>query len=195
MLSLEYQLVTKHSEKRYETNYLNAEECKQVQSETEKLPFQDEKSFYGNKPCRQTVWLGEFDYQYSGKFNPKRKRPDWLVKLSNRIAETTNRRFGKSTVHVKYDGVLVNKYRDGNDSISKHPDDEKSLHPLAMITGLNLQTARTLSLFVEKGVVVRILIQPGSLYHFGRRLFHAVEKEPEIQSVRYNFTFREPRSE
>lgn len=125
------------------------------------------------------------------------------------MVQTTNARFAQRTgVRVKYRGVLINRYgthghlvsddirvpsryRNGKDSVTKHRDGEKTLNNRAMITGVNLGATRTLELYVDKGVVVRVRIGSGSMYHFGAQLWHGVPKDESVADVRFNLTFRE----
>jgi alkylated DNA repair dioxygenase AlkB len=173
----------------YQANYLGpGDDLETIRSETEKLPFEDEACFYGNPPARQTIWLGEYAYEYSKRRKPQRERPPWLVRLSERVARSTNARFSS---RVRYRGVLINKYRNGKDSVTKHKDGEETLNALAPITGLNIGATRTLCLHIDKGIVVRVSIRSGSLYHFGAQLYHSVPKEDDVKDVRFNFTFRE----
>lgn len=64
-----------------------------------------------------------------------------LNDLKNWVEERTD---------AKYNFVLVNYYKDGNDSISWHSDDESFLGPLPCIASLSLGGSRDFALKHKK---------------------------------------------
>ena len=65
---------------------------------------------------RLTAWYGDKGYSYSGIVEKINAWTPFLVKLKNRIEEATD---------AKYNGVLLNYYRSGKDSIGWHSDDKR----------------------------------------------------------------------
>lgn len=154
------------------------------------IGFCDERSFYGNPPTHQYRYWGAADYEYSGKKHPACPMPAEIVKVRDDVLAELG--------DYRYESVLANRYRDGRDSICRHRDDPKDLDLTAPIAGVNLGAEREMKLYVERGVVVRVMVRPGSLYWFSPCLEHSVDKIPSMEEakavgVRYNLTFRERR--
>ena len=95
---------------------------------------QDSMKFYGKavKLPRLTAWCGENmkDYSYSGA----RGWTEELVFIKQRVE-----------VHagVQFTSVLLNLYRDGNDSVSWHRDNEKVLRVNPIIASVSFGGTRT----------------------------------------------------
>jgi alkylated DNA repair dioxygenase AlkB len=100
-----------------------------------------------------------------------------------------------------FDYVLINLYRDGEDSIGFHIDDEargvnETYGPKNIVASLSLGETRTFVLrhSRKKKLQRRYALTPGSLIvmdgttqEFWR---HGVPKEPEVKGPRINLTFR-----
>src|SRR4028118_1678526 len=78
---------------------------------------QDKIKFYGkemNLP-RLTSWYGDSQFTYSGiTMYPTAWTPN-LLKIKEKV---------ENKVDTEFNGVLLNYYRDGNDSVAWHSDDE-----------------------------------------------------------------------
>ena len=96
---------------------------------------------------------------------------------------------------VKLNSVLLNYYRDGNDSMDWHQDNEKELGLNPVIASLNfgasrkfqlrnLQTKEKIDLLLENG---SLLIMQGSLQHYWQ---HRAPKTKKQCGPRINLTFR-----
>ena len=75
----------------------------------------------------------EVEYTYSGK---KLQRHNWnnlLLEIKEKIENITS---------FKFNSVLANLYRDGNDSMGLHSDDEKELGKKPVIASLSLGETR-----------------------------------------------------
>jgi alkylated DNA repair dioxygenase AlkB len=87
--------------------------------------------FYGKKfkMPRLTAWFGDREYNYSGTINSPNEMP---VSVSN-IARFVEKRFshlpGMKPSGITFNSVLCNYYRDGNDSVEWHSDNERGLGP------------------------------------------------------------------
>jgi alkylated DNA repair dioxygenase AlkB len=100
---------------------------------------------------------------------------------------------------VRFNHVLVNRYRDGNDSMGYHADAEPELGPDPVVATLSLGQTRRFQLRAERrGPGERALTLPltsGSLLIMGgtcqRHYRHAIAKEPGTElGERVSLTFR-----
>jgi alkylated DNA repair dioxygenase AlkB len=136
---------------------------------------------------RLTAWYGDRDasYTYSGIANRPRV---WTPELRSILDELLAR------TGVRFNSVLLNQYRTGNDSLSWHADDEKELGPDPVIASVSLGATRrfefkhrdeqTIALDLQHG---SLLLMSGALQHFWR---HRVPKQRDTTSTRINLTFR-----
>ena len=96
---------------------------------------------------------------------------------------------------VVFNSVLLNLYRDGNDSISWHTDAEKELGKNPLIASVNFgaerkfqirhnQTQEIIDIHLKHG---SLLVMKGELQHFWK---HQVPKQKKITEERINLTFR-----
>jgi alkylated DNA repair dioxygenase AlkB len=137
---------------------------------------------------RLTAWYGDpgVAYTYSGLRNEPAPWNDVLLDILAELYAFTGYRFNS---------VLLNRYRDGNDSISWHADDEPELGESPIIASLSFGAARTFKLRkTESGEEASIVLESGSLLmmrgasqHVYR---HCVPKERKALGERLNLTFR-----
>ena len=96
---------------------------------------------------------------------------------------------------IQLNSVLINLYRDGNDSNGWHADDEPELGKNPIIASLSLGASRRfdlkhsttkekLSLELEPG---SLLVMGGELQHYWK---HQVAKTKKVNDPRINLTFR-----
>jgi alkylated DNA repair dioxygenase AlkB len=137
---------------------------------------------------RLTAWYGDNDkpYSFSGiTLNPL----VWtktLLEIKNRIEPKAG---------VCFNSVLLNLYRDGNDSISWHTDAEPELGKNPVIASVNFGETRNFQLrHIETKEKIEIelvhgslLIMQGELQHFWQ---HQVPKTSKKIKDRINLTFR-----
>ncbi len=138
---------------------------------------------------RYSAWYGDkgMNYTYSGlTLSPIPWNKD-LIFIKKSIQERFNN---------KYNSVLLNWYRDGNDYMSWHADDEKELGQNPTIASVNLGTTRRFLLRRNSNHAEKIefqlkngslLIMKGKLQHYWQ---HSVPKQRKIQTNRINLTFR-----
>lgn len=99
------------------------------------------------------------------------------------------------TGHI-FNSVLVNLYRDGNDSVSWHADDEKSLGSTINIASLTLGVERDFQLKRKDGnsSTINIKLPHGSLLSMGnptqQNWLHQIPKRKNVKNPRINLTFR-----
>lgn len=137
---------------------------------------------------RRSVWhAGDgLSYTYSGV--PRRAFP-WTPTLRN-LADRC-----EAVAGAAFNGVLVNLYRDGNDSMGWHSDDERELGPEPVIASLSLGAIRAFDLrHRQTGETVRTLLPHGSLLVMSgasqASWHHRVPRAARTRSARINLTFR-----
>jgi alkylated DNA repair dioxygenase AlkB len=136
---------------------------------------------------RLSDWHGEAPYTYSGlSMKPKPWTPP-LAEIKQRVEDLSGHRFN---------GVLLNLYRDGRDSMSWHSDDEPELGPNPAIASVSLGATRrfrlrhrirkddTRSLDLTGG---SLLVMDGPTQHHWH---HSVPKTAKTVGERINLTFR-----
>ncbi len=155
------------------------------------LPWQQEvATIVGRRvPLPRLVsWHGDEGavYHYSGLTHDPQAWTDTLLGLKLSIENTCGHTFNS---------VLGNFYRDGQDSMGWHADQEKVLGKNPYIASLSLGAARlfrirhsktgeTLDIELADG---SLLLMGGSLQHHWR---HCVPKTQQAKSARINLTFR-----
>jgi alkylated DNA repair dioxygenase AlkB len=152
----------------------------------EHLPFR----IFGktvNTPRLEAYFATEGErYSYSGKTLIVQPFDELLVQLKQRIEQIAN---------AEFNAVLINYYRDGNDSNGWHADDEKELGKNPIIASLSLGTTRRFDFkhntLLEKHQLEltsgSLLIMSGEMQHHWK---HQIAKTKRVQSGRINLTFR-----
>jgi alkylated DNA repair dioxygenase AlkB len=152
-------------------------------------------------PPREQKW-----YHFSGKYfdsSWNKLHDRWrshvydqiLLDLQKEVDAYVNSLLGASP---KFNSVLINKYRDGSDSIKLHRDSLNSFGPRPVIAGLSLGEKRTIKFVPNKKntpeislnlVCGSLLIMSGESQN---EFMHCVEKQDRKQEgPRYSITFRE----
>ena len=139
---------------------------------------------------RLTAWYGDPDraYVYSGIKNLPLPWTDMLREIKRRIEDCTDEQFNS---------VLLNFYRDNNDSMGFHSDDEKELGPEPAIASFSLGDRRTF-LFKHKSRkdldTFSVPLPSGSVLLMKgatqRNYQHAINREKRPCGPRINLTFR-----
>jgi alkylated DNA repair dioxygenase AlkB len=138
---------------------------------------------------RLTAWFGTADYTYSGRTMRAAPWPAELAALRQRVDVASGARFN---------AALLNLYRDGDDSMGLHSDDEPELGANPIIASVSLGAER-LFILVPKKKAARdrtlevklghgsLLVMAGACQHNYR---HGVPKQPGLTGERINLTFR-----
>jgi alkylated DNA repair dioxygenase AlkB len=84
---------------------------------------------------RLTCWMAEFPYRYSGTTNAPHAEPAPVAEVRERI---------EVELGFRFNCCLANYYRDGQDSMGWHADDEPELGPEPVIASLSLGATRDL---------------------------------------------------
>ena len=152
---------------------------------------QESIQMYGKlvKTPRLTAWYGDKgkDYTFSGtKYHPIPWTDD-LLKIKEKIEPIAGTRFNS---------VLLNYYRDGNDSVAWHSDDEYELGADPIIASVSFGQVRRFdirhktdrdrkySVYLENG---SLLLMKGDLQH---HWYHRIPKSVKPMKERVNLTFR-----
>jgi alkylated DNA repair dioxygenase AlkB len=152
---------------------------------------QDSINMYGKRiPLpRLTSWYGDSgkSYTYSGITSYPNEWNKGLLYLRDRIEHCAG---------VKFNSVLLNWYRNGDDYLNWHSDDEKELGRNPTIASANFGATRDfvirrkddprtkISIPLKHGT---LLIMSGELQHFWS---HSVPKRAGVHESRFNLTFR-----
>lgn len=151
---------------------------------------------------RLTAWHGDqgAHYRYSGismKVNPW---PMVLFKLKLKLESYLNQQPENSSNPVEFNSVLLNLYRDGNDSVAWHSDNERELGSKPFIASISVGAPREFQLKPHDGFTIvqdrspiKLTLQSGSLLTMGgstqQNWLHSIPKCKE-SCPRINLTFR-----
>lgn len=125
-------------------------------------------------------------YGYSGQQLQVEKWPPFLDALRREVQKRTG---------YKYNALLINYYRDGQDSNGWHADNEKTLGTNPSIASISLGAERIFELkHLSSGKKKSIVLANGSLLHMHGALQHhykhQLPKMRTVTEVRLNLTFR-----
>lgn len=138
---------------------------------------------------RLTAWYGnpEAVYTYSGRTNQPLAFTKELLELKL-IAERY--------AGTEFNSVLLNYYRNGNDSMGFHRDNEKELGIKPTIVSISLGAVRDFVVRPYKKLQLRIslALDSGSLMlmkgEMQNKWEHALPKRSNVKDARINLTFR-----
>jgi alkylated DNA repair dioxygenase AlkB len=138
------------------------------------------------KQPRLTAWWGDrgASYVYSGIRNEPQPWPDWMRDVRARIEDV---------VMLHFNSCLGNLYRDGNDSVALHADDEPEIGPEPTIASLSLGASRKFQLRHATAAPIDLMLDDGDLLVMSgpmqREWKHGVPKM-KCTGPRVNLTFR-----
>lgn len=137
---------------------------------------------------RLTAWYGDKSYVYSGLRNKPQPWLPVLLELKERVEEASGN---------TYNSVLLNFYRNGNDSMGWHADDEPELGENPRIASVSFGAERKFGFRhrFKKGqknshIILKhgsLLLMQGPTQHFWQ---HNLPKTKRTVSPRINLTFR-----
>ena len=154
----------------------------------ESVPWKQESGRFGPMP-RLTAWYADDGrtYSYSGVTHVGLPWTPPLAELKSRLEKVCD---------ANFNSALLNRYRDGRDSMGWHADDEKELGINPVIASISLgavrrfrlkhlKTRETLDFDLVNG---SLLVMAGACQHFWH---HAIPKTQEPVGERINLTFRD----
>ncbi len=138
---------------------------------------------------RRVAWVADagLRYRYSGTEAPPQAWPAGLRALRERL---------QASCGDRYNGVLLNLYRGGQDSVGWHSDDESQLGRNPVVASVSLGATRRFRLQHKRRKDLRyaldlphgsLLIMAGPTQHHWR---HCVPKTARPVGERINLTFR-----
>ena len=136
---------------------------------------------------RLTAWYGDAAYTYSGINHPPHPWLPLLYQIKTVI---------EPIAHSQFNGVLLNLYRNGQDSMGWHSDDESELGENPNIASLSFGSQRRFhfkhKFNPQQRVAVdlkdgSLLLMQGAVQHYWR---HQLPKTLRPVSPRINLTFR-----
>ncbi len=151
---------------------------------------QPEITIFGNTVLepRLSTWHNELGegYKYSGVMRLAQPFSEILSDIRNRCAEVTN---------TQFNSALVNFYRNGQDGVGWHSDNEACNGPEPTIASVSLGATRRFDLRHRKtGETIKIQLRSGSLLVMAGKSqqcwVHQVAKTKRIHEPRINLTFR-----
>ncbi len=147
-------------------------------------------SVYGRKfnTPRLATFMGEIGvtYTYSGFTHIAENWPEWFLPLLDSVNLFTQ---------CKYNGCLLNFYRDGNDCMGWHADDEVEIDQSSPITSLSFGVKRDFY-FKHRISSAKRLLSLGSgdllVMHpmCQKYWYHSLPKRAKLKEGRVNLTFR-----
>ncbi len=156
-------------------------------------PWRQENVTVWGKTFRQprlVAWYGDSGhaYRYSGVNLDPLPWIDRISGIKNRV---------EALVKHRFNSVLLNYYRDQNDSMGLHSDDEKELGPRPVIASISMGAERAFLLkskMDSKAKVVRLPLASGSFLLMKgdtqSNYKHGIGKERRAIGPRVNLTFR-----
>jgi alkylated DNA repair dioxygenase AlkB len=141
---------------------------------------------------RQVYWMGDHEFAYNGLKHGKASWDKWMAMLRDQVEDFV---FGKPC--GRYQGLFLNWYRDGRDSIPLHADNDPTIKPDSPIASISFGAER---LFVlkhnagkEPDVALKLesgslLVMKGETQRYWR---HEIPKQVGLHEGRINLTFRE----
>lgn len=138
---------------------------------------------------RFTAFYGDdqISYSYSGITMNAMPWTATLLKIRDKIEQKYN---------AKFNACLLNHYRDGNDSMGWHRDNEKNLGSYPLIASVSFGAHRIFQFrrYVEKMPIISVdlshgsvLIMKGETQHYWE---HRLPKTVKVTEPRINLTFR-----
>jgi len=137
---------------------------------------------------RLIAWAGDLGYRYSGQTLEPRAFTPTVERLLTRVRARTG---------ILFNHVLVNRYRNGDDSMGLHADDEPELGPDPVVASVSLGTARRLVVRPRRKQDRQrhdLDLGHGALLVMGgtcqRHYVHGLPRQAGIEGERISLTFR-----
>ncbi|NVK21051.1 MAG: alpha-ketoglutarate-dependent dioxygenase AlkB [Kangiellaceae bacterium] len=137
---------------------------------------------------RLTAWYGDrgSSYVYSGIKHEPEVWNEPLLTIKAKIEQT---------IGVNFNSALCNLYRNGQDSVAWHADDEPELGESPVIASLSLGATRTFQLKHKTHKISHkieltsgsLLVMQGAMQH---HWLHQIPKQTSVNKPRINITFR-----
>ena len=145
---------------------------------------------YG-KICHQRRCIGFFSnksigYQYSGQMASSKPMTSGLTQLLKLVNKEFN---------AEFNGILINKYKNGSDYISAHSDDERNLDNIGVVAisygatrKFRIRDKKTREKIIDIPMTSGLIIKMDG--DFQKKYTHEVPIERRVKEERISFTFR-----
>jgi len=150
----------------------------------------DEAVIFGKRIItkRKVAWYGDSNYTYTYS-NTTKQAMQWTEELSA-LKQLTEKLTGAT-----YNSCLLNLYHNGEEGVSWHSDDEKSLGKNCPIASFSFGAERKFSFKHKKANYnISILLESGSLLVMKEATqtnwLHSLPKSKKINGPRISLTFR-----
>ncbi|WP_347987316.1 alpha-ketoglutarate-dependent dioxygenase AlkB [Methylomonas sp. AM2-LC] len=151
----------------------------------------DNRYYYAGRKFvlpRLQTWHADAGIHYSYSNNLLETRP-WTPLLSEIRARV------EGYLHVSFNAVLVNCYRNGEDHVGWHADNEPELGEQPFIASLSFGATRSFEFKHKKSDLhAQILLRQGDLLvmhpRFQQNWLHRVPIDQSVKQSRINLTFR-----
>lgn len=155
------------------------------------INWKNDEAFYHGRHIvtkRKVAWYGDQGFLYTYSNTTKQALP-WTNELINLKRKT------ELITNSQFNSCLLNLYHDGNEGMTWHSDDEKSLGKNTVIASLSFgaerkfsfkhrRTRQTISLLLENG---SLLVMRGNTQS---NWLHSLPLSNKINHPRINLTFR-----
>jgi alkylated DNA repair dioxygenase AlkB len=174
----------------YENNEL-LEDC--VEDISEKLQVRPEIVVYG-RVCHQNRDVGFFSDESIGySYSKQIMHSQPLTENLKNLLEDINTRFD-----CDFNGILVNRYNDGKQTIGKHSDDEGGLSKNGGVACISYGATRKFRIRNKYPNIpetkLDLPLHHGTLLFMGgkfqREFTHEIPSEAKVKQPRISFTFR-----
>ncbi|MGV3721591.1 MAG: alpha-ketoglutarate-dependent dioxygenase AlkB family protein [Actinomycetota bacterium] len=152
------------------------------------IAWRQEKA-YGHPLPRLNAWFADpgLSYAYSGLTHRGEGWPEWLRHVKERV---------EAAAGVPFNSLLLNRYRDGQDSIGFHTDAEPELGENPAVATVSFGAERALVLRHRRSKEKRVcslahgsvLVMAGTSQH---HWLHGMPKTEEPVGERISLTFRQ----
>lgn len=131
-------------------------------------------------------------YRYSGQIAKSIPLPSFLLELLEKV---------NMTFDTDFNGILINRYEDGTETIGAHSDDEKGLGKNGKVIGISLGAVRNMRFRGKKTILdingkkyLDMSMPHGCLFimdgDFQKEFTHEIPQQKAITDVRISLTFR-----
>jgi alkylated DNA repair dioxygenase AlkB len=154
------------------------------------LDYHPEIKIFG-KVCHQQRSIGFYSntsigYNYSTTLTPSKEMKPSLCELLDYI---------NSKFDAGFNGILINKYENGEEYIGKHSDDERGLQPSCGVIAMSFGAVRkfrirdklTGKIIMDVPTESNKIIQMAG--NFQKEFTHEIPVEKKVKDCRYSFTF------
>lgn len=162
-----------------------------VQEIDAELDYHPEIKIFG-KTCHQQRSIGFYSdtskgYNYSSTLTPSKEMKPCLRELLIYV----NDKFDAS-----FNGILINKYENGEEYIGKHSDDEKGLQPSCGVIAMSFGALRKFRIRdkLTGKIVLDVPTKSNKIIQmagdFQKEFTHEIPVEKKVKECRYSLTFR-----